>query len=669
MIASAVIVLIAWWFLWPDPPRILASVATLEFESERVGRSGSEQELDLGNGGERRLRIGGFSFVGAAAADFAVTDEGCIGRELEPGESCAVRIRYRPTAAGERLAQLEIAGRARNSPLRLTLRGSAVAPAVGLAPERMDFGAVQVRGAEGERRLTISNIGSAPLELGRVRFEGPHAKEFSRDRRCPRTTLDSGEACSFEVRFAPEAAGIRRAELVIESDAPGKEVRLDLTGQGVWEGPPLESDPESLIFGEQRINVRSRPRGVRLVNRSGEAVPVAAVTVLPESSPFVVVTDGCGGRVLVSGEGCEVDLAVTPTVEGGTGAALEARFEETFSSLQVALSARGVAPELSVETSVLDFGTRRASFESAARAASLANTGSATLRVRKVSLGGSDAGAFRIKGDGCTGASLAPGRKCEIRVAFQPPSAGGRKAVLQVEPGEGLPPLTVRLQGVGIVAGLAVSSRRLDWGPVLVGHDGEQQIVVANTGSARLEIGGLKISGEARDDFQVQRIGCRLDAGLESDERCELVILFAPSTNRHRAATLEISHNGPDSPGRIELLGVGRPAQPIFRASKTEFRFGAVALGGRSEISTLILSNPGSLWLSIRAIAVRGENAEDFELVPGTCDGVSALAPGGQCSVGVRFVPVSAGRRRATLQVLHGATNSPALISLAGTGR
>jgi hypothetical protein len=669
MIASAAIVLIAWWFLWPDPPRILASAATLEFESMRVGRSGSEQELNLGNGGERRLGIEGFSFVGAAAADFAVVEEGCIGRELEPGQTCAVRVRYRPTAAGERLAQLEIAGRARNSPLRLALRGSAVAPAVGLAPEKMDFGAVQVRGEEGERRLTISNIGSAPLELGRVRFEGPHAKEFSRDRRCPETTLDSGEACSFEVRFVPEAAGIRRAGLVIESDAPGNEVRLDLIGRGVWEGPPLESAPESLVFGEQRINARSRPRAVRLVNRSGEAVRIAAVAVLPESSPFVVVADGCGARVLGSGESCQVDLAVTPTAEGGTGATLETRFEETFSSLQVALSARGVAPELSAEISVLDFGTRRASFESAARPASFANTGSATLRVRKVSLGGTDAGAFRIKGDGCTEVNLVPGKKCEIRVAFRPPNAGGRKAVLQVEPGEGLRPVTVGLQGVGIAAGLAVSSRRLDWGPVLVGHDGEQQIVVANTGSARLEIGGLKISGEARGDFRVQRIGCRLDAGLESDERCELAILFAPTTSGQRAATLEVSHNGPDSPGRVELLGVGRPAQPIFRASETEIRFGAMALRGRSEISTLVLRNPGSLWLSIRAIALRGENAEDFELVPGTCDGVSALAPGGQCSVGVRFVPVSVGRRRALLHVLHGAPNSPALIPLAGTGR
>jgi hypothetical protein len=664
-----VIVLIAWWFLWPDPPVIVASAAALEFETVRVGRSGSEQELDLGNGGERRLRIDEFSFVGAAAADFAVSEEGCVGRDLEPGQTCAVRVRYRPTAAGDRLAQLEIGGRARNSPLRLGLRGSAVAPAVGLAPEQMDFGAVQVRGEDGERRLTISNVGSAPLELGRVRFEGPHAKEFSRDRRCPETTLDSGEACSFEVRFAPQAAGTRRAELVIESDAPARETRLDLTGQGVWEGPPLESDPESLVFGEQRIKVRSRPRGVQLVNRSGEAVRVAAVAVLPESSPFGVIADGCGARVLVSGESCEVSLAVTPTVEGGTSATLEARFEETFSSLQIALSAKGVAPELSAETSVLDFGTRRASFESAAWGASFANTGSATLRVRRVSLGGKDTAAFRIKSDGCTDVSLAPGRKCEIRVAFRPQNAGGREAVLQVEPGEGLQPLTVRLQGVGIVAGLALSSRRLDWGPVLVGHDGEQQIAVANTGSARLEIGGLKISGEARDDFRVQRIGCRLDAGLGFDERCELDILFAPSTSGQRVATLEISHNGPGSPGRVELLGEGRPPQPIFRASKTEFRFGAVALGGRSEISTLVLSNPGSLWLSIRSIALRGENAEDFELVPGTCDGVSALAPGGQCSVGVRFVPVSAGRRRATLQVLHGAPNSPALVSLAGTGR
>ncbi len=54
--------------------------------------------------------------------------------------------------------------------------------------------------------------------------------------------------------------------------------------------------------------------------------------------------------------------------------------------------------------------------------------------------------------------------------------------------------------------------------------------------------------------------------------------------------------------------------------------------------------------------------------MPGTCDGVTALAPGGTCTVGLRFIARAAGERRGLLLVEHGGSGSPAQIALVGFG-
>ncbi|MBT8495493.1 MAG: choice-of-anchor D domain-containing protein, partial [Deltaproteobacteria bacterium] len=174
--------------------------------------------------------------------------------------------------------------------------------------------------------------------------------------------------------------------------------------------------------------------------------------------------------------------------------------------------------------------------------------------------------------------------------------------------------------------------------------------------------------GDASDDFAVARLGCQLDQGLAPGERCDLALRFAPSAEGPRSAALEIDHNGPGSPLRVALSGSGEPPRPIFRASARDFGFGSAAVGNRSDIATLTVSNPGSAWLPLRGIRLGGEHGADFALVPGTCDGVTALAPGGSCTIGVRFVPTATGRRQGRLEIRHGADGSPAVISLAGVG-
>jgi hypothetical protein len=402
------------------------------------------------------------------------------------------------------------------------------------------------------------------------------------------------------------------------------------------------------------------------VNRTAQSVEIASVELTPEETPFAVVSDGCGARSLISGERCQVSVAVEPASEGALESTLELGFTAA-GTLRVPLRATGVAPRLEVGTAALDFGELRAGFESRPRSAELVNTGSASLTIENVRFLGSDPDAFVLKAD-CRDAALKSGDRCSVRIAFRPGSAGRRTARVEITASEDLAPLIVALSGVGTVAGLAVDPSSVIWGALQIGKAEDRRLTISNTGSARLEVSGLRVVGAAAVDFAVGGIQCRLDAGLAPQESCEVSMRFAPSVEGSRAAEIEISHNGPESPFRVALAGTGEAPRPLFTASARDFGFGSLAVGGRSDIATLTIANPGSAWLSLRGVQVRGQHASDFELVAGTCDGATALAPGGSCTVGVRFVPSTAGRRQGTLEIRHSGEGSPALISLAGVG-
>ena len=96
--------------------------------------------------------------------------------------------------------------------------------------------------------------------------------------------------------------------------------------------------------------------------------------------------------------------------------------------------------------------------------------------------------------------------------------------------------------------------------------------------------------------------------------------------------------------------------------------FGEVAVGGRSDILPLTLSNGGRGQLRLREIRVGGRQPGEFQIVPGTCEGIPFLAPGGRCGVGLRFRPAGAGARSATLTVRHDAPGGAVTVALEGIG-
>jgi len=85
-------------------------------------------------------------------------------------------------------------------------------------------------------------------------------------------------------------------------------------------------------------------------------------------------------------------------------------------------------------------------------------------------------------------------------------------------------------------------------------------------------------------------------------------------------------------------------------------------VGTTSPVQPVLLSNYGTLTLSIASISASG----DFKNQNQTCG--SSLAPGASCRISVAFRPTQGGTRTGTLSVTDNAPGSPQRISLSGTG-
>ena len=101
-----------------------------------------------------------------------------------------------------------------------------VTPAGGLS-----FGPQAPGTTSPSQQVTVTNNGSAPLDVAGATLEGTNAAEFSVDSACG-AGVPVGGSCSMFVRFTPAGAGTRTATLAIASNAPSSPERLVLVGDG-----------------------------------------------------------------------------------------------------------------------------------------------------------------------------------------------------------------------------------------------------------------------------------------------------------------------------------------------------------------------------------------------------------------------------------------------------
>lgn len=114
-------------------PAVTLSTPSLAFTSQLVTTASTSQPVTLTNSGTTTLNISSIAIGGTNSGDFSQTNT--CGASLAAGANCSISVTFKPTATGNRAANLTITDNAAGSPQAVALTGTgmdfSIAPASG----------------------------------------------------------------------------------------------------------------------------------------------------------------------------------------------------------------------------------------------------------------------------------------------------------------------------------------------------------------------------------------------------------------------------------------------------------------------------------------------------------------------------------------------------------
>jgi hypothetical protein len=115
-------------------PAFTASPTSVEFPAQTVGTSSVEQTVTVTNSGAGELQFpaGAVTLTGADSASFVISADTCSAVVVAQAATCAVQVRFTPSAAGQTTAVMRWVSNAPGSPHQVSLSGiGATAPPTG----------------------------------------------------------------------------------------------------------------------------------------------------------------------------------------------------------------------------------------------------------------------------------------------------------------------------------------------------------------------------------------------------------------------------------------------------------------------------------------------------------------------------------------------------------
>jgi hypothetical protein len=264
--------------------------------------------VTISNVGGEQLNISGLTQNSAFSTSFEVQTTlgidacGAIPFSIASGNSCDIRVVFKPVATGNVIAQLTIQSDDPVNPsLPLTFRGEGGQvinlPALSLQPPNINFGEVALGAVSPLQTVSMTNYGNTAIEMTEVvtvLTPTPSGNgydlfsfEYSPENPCralgyETRTLNPGESCNFSLVYRPlqEASASGSFKVVtsdgVESNTVSLEGRAAPTNIGV--ARHLAVSPGSIDFGTLYYGFITwymhESRGITLHNTGGEPLQV-----------------------------------------------------------------------------------------------------------------------------------------------------------------------------------------------------------------------------------------------------------------------------------------------------------------------------------------------------------------------------------------------------------
>ncbi len=194
---------------------------------------------------------------------------------------------------------------------RVTMNGSMTVtatfdsrPAASVSPGSINFGATDIAGPFTSRKITVTNKGTATLNITSVAVSGAFE---ARSNGC--TSLAGNETCTVEVAPKPESAdsyGTKTGKVVMTSNDPHSPDTVKLS---VNFSPPNISAPSTVNFGTEPIG-DSDTKTITVKNTGVSTLTLTNISLRNSSSALTLHSSGCAD--LTKNAHCNMSVEFTP---------------------------------------------------------------------------------------------------------------------------------------------------------------------------------------------------------------------------------------------------------------------------------------------------------------------------------------------------------------------
>lgn len=213
-----------------------------QFRVTKVGTTNEEEIAGMiRNTGSGMLVIPKIEITGTDSHRFSLGDNPPFPLMVEEGGSLALKLKFSPLEAGPKEARIRVFSNAEEEPKEGRLSGIGAEPSLTTIPLAAYFDTTMTTKTR-ETTFNIRNTSSVELVINALTLAGEHPDQFSFEATLPMRISGDGSGPVI-LRFHPTSIGPKRADLLIETDAPISPYTMRISGAAILLGTGVLPSP------------------------------------------------------------------------------------------------------------------------------------------------------------------------------------------------------------------------------------------------------------------------------------------------------------------------------------------------------------------------------------------------------------------------------------------
>ena len=567
-------------------------------------------------------------------------------------------------------------------------KGSTSTPTGALAASATSFTFGNVApGLKSTQTLTLTNTATTPITISNATVTGAG---FSVVGGMSSVSIAAGQSQGFQLQFAPQATGNINGSLVVASDALNSSLTISLSGTGMA-APSITTQPASqsvtvgqtatfsvAAIGSGTLSYQWKKNAIAISGATSSIYVTPATTASDNGASFTVVVSDTTGSVNSNAATLTVTSApVGPTITTQPAS----RTVTAGQTATFAVTASGTSPLIYQwkKNGAAISGATSSSYTTPATTNSDNGSSFSVTVSNTVSSVTSNAATLTV-----TAALLAPS-------ITTPPSSqsvtAGQTATFTVT-ASGAAPLTYQWKKNGSAIGGASSASYTTPATTNSDNGASFSVTVSNpagnvtSNAATLTVTSVPVapsittqpasrsvasgqtatfavtaSGTAALTYQWMKNGAAIGGATSASYTTPATT----SSDNGASFSVIVSNNVGNVTSNAATLTV-TTSTLLLNTSTTSLSFAGVSLGSNNTLG-VTFTNAGNSNVTVSSVSIAGAGF--------TASGISTgqiLAPGQSATLNVTFTPAAAVGVTGSATVASNATNSPAAITLSGTG-